>query len=99
MFDLTAGRIVMPSDAGPIGADCASYCGLVTTNCTGDNAQFEDSADCLAFCAGAGWTVGTVDDTAGATLGCHIYHAGVPAAGASSQIEALGSRRVGWSAP
>lgn len=69
-------------DSGPVTLDCAFYCGLVTTNCADEFAQYEDEADCLAFCAVAGWDVGTVDDMTGATLGCHIYHAGVPAAGA-----------------
>jgi hypothetical protein len=71
-----------PVDSGPVSITCAYYCGLVTTNCTDEFAQYNDMADCMSYCDAAGWDVGVEADTEGPTLGCHIYHAGVPAAGA-----------------
>ncbi len=65
--------------AGPT-LDCPSYCTEIQANCTGANAQYPDMAHCLGTCAA--FPVGTskVTDTAGDTLGCRIYHAGMPSA-------------------
>lgn len=69
------------TDAGPTtGPTCLTYCTQLTTNCSGVNAQYENMADCMDYCGSAGWTVGAETDTAGNTLGCRIYHGGVPAA-------------------
>ncbi|MFT5430903.1 MAG: hypothetical protein ACI9OJ_001582, partial [Myxococcota bacterium] len=57
---------------------CADYCAAITTSCTGDNAQYDSENACLAYCSDwAAIPPGTVDDTAGNTVGCRIYHAGV----------------------
>lgn len=64
-------------DAAPT-LDCRSYCTQIQTNCTEGNAQYPDEAHCMAACAS--FTVGnsTVSDMLGHTLGCRVYHAGVP---------------------
>ena len=57
---------------------CAEYCAVITDACVGDNAQYADEAACIAYCTGAGaFPIGTADDTAGNTVGCRSYHAGV----------------------
>ncbi|MDQ3031506.1 MAG: hypothetical protein M3Y87_03750 [Myxococcota bacterium] len=57
--------------------DCATYCGRIMTACTGDNAQFASMDNCMDTCGA--YDEGTIDDMAGNTLGCRIYHAGVAA--------------------
>jgi hypothetical protein len=67
-----------PAD-GSAGATptCAEYCSRITTNCTAENAQFTDSAECMSYCTAQGWDVGTDSaDQTGDTLGCRQYHAG-----------------------
>jgi hypothetical protein len=44
-------------------------------NCTGANAQYSASSECMNACAI--FPPGTLADTSGATLGCHLYHAGL----------------------
>ena len=44
------------ADAGEAGADgqvslCVAYCSAVTSNCTGDDAQYGDLKTCLDICA------------------------------------------------
>jgi hypothetical protein len=56
--------------------DCPSYCNLIQTNCTGANAQYPDLGHCLGSCAS--FAPGALGDMSGNTLGCRIYHAGVP---------------------
>ena len=63
-----------PTDAG-MATDCDRYCDAVLANCTGDNAQYDDRADCVDYCSGAGLPVGTAGEMAGNTLECRIYHA------------------------
>ena len=59
---------------------CEEYCAAITTACTGDNAQYTDEAACVAYCnTGAKLPPGTSADTAGNTIGCRAYHAGVAA--------------------
>lgn len=60
---------------------CAEYCGVVTANCSGANAQYADMADCMAYCATAGWPAGTRGEAANNTLACRTYHGGTPATG------------------
>lgn len=61
---------------------CASYCETVTTNCTGGNSQYLDSADCLSYCETyAQLPLGDASDTGGNTVGCRAYHAGVAGGG------------------
>ena len=57
---------------------CSYYCALVTTACTGDNAQYQTAEECLTYCDTWGQLpLGGVDDVDGNTVGCRIYHAGV----------------------
>ena len=57
---------------------CESYCQTVQEACTGDNAQYADEAECIAHCSAyAAWPTGANGDTAGNTIGCRSYHAGV----------------------
>lgn len=58
---------------------CQTYCTAVTSQCTGDNAQYIDMADCTSACANAAWPDGEAGDTTGNTTECRIYHAGDPA--------------------
>jgi hypothetical protein len=46
-------------------------------NCTGSNAEYVDSATCLAMCGA--FAAGTAGDTSGDTLACRTYHAGAAA--------------------
>lgn len=57
-------------DAGAL--TCAAYCTRILSVCTGANAQYGDEAECAAVCTG--FTVGTLGDTTGDTLGCRAYH-------------------------
>lgn len=66
---------------GGITNDCAGYCTQTMANCMGPNAQYDDAADCMAFCNAAGWPAGTPGETGGNTLACRIYHGGDPASG------------------
>ena len=61
------------TDAPPVTLDCASYCTTVQQNCTGGNAQYADSAHCMATCSSFG--VGALTDTSGNTLGCRLHYA------------------------
>jgi hypothetical protein len=54
--------------------DCTRYCDAMDTHC-GSNAQYADRAECEAYCAAAGWPVGTEGDMDGNTIECRIYHA------------------------
>lgn len=55
--------------------DCSTYCTAIQANCTAANAQYSDTAHCMATCAS--FTVGTstTTDPAGNTLGCRINYA------------------------
>ena len=68
--------------AGPTGGDtcgswCDNYCQLMAKNCTGSNAVY-DAATCMTKCATIP-TSGQVNDAAGNTIQCRIYHLGVAA--------------------
>lgn len=72
----------VPTDAPVvITNDCAGYCTQIGLNCTGDNAQYVDTADCMAQCTALAWPAGTPGASDGNTIACRIYHAGAPAAG------------------
>lgn len=65
-------------DAAP-NLDCRSYCDQIQDSCTGpEHAQYPDEAHCMAACASFPVGSSTVHDPTGHTLGCRIYHAGVP---------------------
>jgi hypothetical protein len=57
--------------------DCTSYCMAVQKSCTGANAQYADTAHCMATCAS--FSVGTSADTTGNTLGCRLHAAAAAA--------------------
>ena len=70
--------------AGPSGAGvcvdagaptCDGYCAQYFMNCVDDLNLYVDMADCLAQCAP--WYPGHTGDTAGNSIGCRDYHAGV----------------------
>ncbi len=63
----------------PATLDCKSYCAEVATNCTGANSQYTGDDSCMAVCKG--FPEGKLGDIEGNTLGCRIYHAGIPAVG------------------
>lgn len=60
--------------------DCAGYCAQMAINCTGDDAQYIDTADCMAQCTALNWPAGIPGDNSGNSLACRIYHGGDPAA-------------------
>jgi hypothetical protein len=63
---------------GPVGSSsCTTYCSNVVANCTGENIQYKDNADCMAYCNSAKWPAGVPDEMSGNTLACRIYHSGV----------------------
>lgn len=71
---------VLPGEDAPIATGgCATYCTQVTANCTAANAQYDDMADCMAYCTDVAWPAGADTDTTGNTLGCRLYHVGVAA--------------------
>jgi hypothetical protein len=68
----------VPVDMPPaIALDCATYCTTIAANCTGANAQYPDTAHCMGTCAA--FDLGTAGQISGNTLGCRLYHAGMPA--------------------
>jgi hypothetical protein len=52
--------------------DCESFCQLETTECTGDDQQYESVAQCMAVCNAL--PKGTADDQSGNTVACRKYH-------------------------
>ncbi|GMV41329.1 MAG: hypothetical protein AMXMBFR64_30450 [Myxococcales bacterium] len=67
-------------EPGPTEPTCEDYCATVMAACTGANAQYATEAACLTYCATQGkLPAGTLQDTAGNTIGCRIYHASVAA--------------------
>jgi hypothetical protein len=59
-----------------VSLDCTSYCTEVMADCTGANEQYKDMAGCMGVCAS--FPAGTIADMSGDTLGCRLYHGGVP---------------------
>ena len=66
------------SEADTCGTPCEAYCDQVTTNCTGDNAQHKDKAECLDWCKGK--PAGKWNDISGDSISCRAYHSSFPAA-------------------
>lgn len=55
---------------------CSDYCNKIMTACTGNNKQYIDAAQCMAYCTtNYKFPVGNVGDSDGNTLGCRTYHA------------------------
>lgn len=78
MTDTPMGMPDVPVDA-PASPGCTDYCTQVTANCTGANAQYDDMAECLAYCSSAAWPEGTAGEMSNNTLSCRLYHVGVAA--------------------
>lgn len=68
----TGGSTSSTGGAGGGAADCATYCDSITAHCTGDSAQYPDTATCMAVCGD--WSHGAMT---GNTVECHAYHASV----------------------
>src|SRR5262249_41062016 len=70
----TGGDAKQPSDAGsdaPITLACNDYCTTLMATCSGANAQFPDTASCVAACNAL--PPGTTSDTSGNTIGCREH--------------------------
>ena len=65
--------------ANTCGSWCDNYCHLAMTNCTGEQAIYDDSVACAAACAGFA-ADGAIGAAAGDTVQCRIYHLGVAGA-------------------
>ncbi len=59
-------------DATKVKPDCDSYCQLELAECTGNDAAYEDSAQCHAVCEAL--DKGLVTDISQNTVGCRKYH-------------------------
>lgn len=60
---------------------CETYCGLVMANCTGDDAQYASTEDCLALCAHlplTGPSQGGEGEKQAASVACRQYWANSP---------------------
>jgi hypothetical protein len=60
------------------GSWCEVYCDLMDANCSGQPAEYTDSAACLSACQSFS-ADGQIKDDMGDTVQCRIFHAGVPA--------------------
>jgi len=65
-----------PIDTAAAVPDCMTYCTNIQANCTGAMAQYPSMAQCMGTCGA--FAVGTIADTTGDTLGCRLYHSGMP---------------------
>jgi hypothetical protein len=63
-----------PADDVPT---CDEYCDLIMDNCVESTAQYPDLASCVAACPS--FATGELEDKAGNTIGCRIYHSGLAA--------------------
>jgi hypothetical protein len=61
------------------GTWCENYCDVLETTCRGSDQVFASPAECMTACA-AYPTDGLAGDTAGDSVQCRLYHAGIPAA-------------------
>jgi hypothetical protein len=60
--------------------DCTKYCGLVMSNCTGDDAQYASASECLSFCAHLpADSTPTTSEHDAPSLACRQYWADTPA--------------------
>jgi len=65
-----------PSGDDTCGSWCSVYCDLIQKNCAGSLQQYPDATSCMSACAAMNQS-GNIADTAGDTVQCRIYHAGV----------------------
>jgi hypothetical protein len=59
---------------GAVAQDCTSYCTAIQAACTGANAQYATTLECMNACSY--FPPGMAGDQTGFTLGCKIVHAG-----------------------
>ncbi len=79
-------------DAAAQEVSCTNYCTAVMANCTAENAQYGDMAECMSMCeTAAAWDLGAVDDTDVNSVGCRQYHAGAAADDAALHCPHAGS--------
>jgi len=86
-----------PSGGNTCGLWCDVYCDLVQKNCVGGNSQYADKPTCMTACALMSAN-GNQGDTAGDTVQCRIYHAGVagnPPSGATLHCPHAGKNGAG----
>jgi len=65
-----------PSGGGVCGSYCTVYCDLIQANCVGSNVQYPDTPTCMSACAQMPSSAPD-GSTAGDSVQCRIYHAGV----------------------
>jgi hypothetical protein len=72
-----------PIEAGPPQATCASYCQLMTVNCsTGQDTEYQQDPTmqlCLSMCNDLALDTGLLTDTNVNTLGCRVHYAALAA--------------------
>jgi hypothetical protein len=81
VVDLPDGGVELDAGVAPP-VTCQKYCDSVTQNCTGVNKQYDNEADCLAFCSHMPLEEtnrGGVDDKASPSIACRQYWADSPA--------------------
>ena len=87
------GTCVAPEDIIP---SCGTYCSAITDGCTGVDAQYISSNDCLGYCyMSVTWDAGSLADTAVNTLGCRQHWAEEAAEAAPDVNCAYGSASGG----
>jgi len=66
------------ADAASNAPSCSTYCAAVTSSCKDANAQYKSLEDCMTYCSvQSKIPAGSLNDIAGNTLGCRLYHATV----------------------
>lgn len=81
------------SSPNPTALDCPSYCGTITTACTGTLAQFSSMQNCLDTCGT--WTMGTAGEMTGNTLACRVTHVDLAKTGPDVHCEHAGPAGAG----
>ena len=71
-----------PTGGSVCGSLCENYCDLAMSNCTGDDALYNDNASCMTACEGFA-TDGAIGATSGNSVQCRIYHLGVAGSSAA----------------
>jgi hypothetical protein len=67
---------------------CENYCNVISTACTGTNAEYLTTATCLAMCANM--TLGTQGDMTGDTVACRQSFAEIAAANPGTNCPSAG---------
>ncbi len=72
----------------PPAPSCDTYCSVIEEACTGENSQYESTAACMTACGSM--ALGTSGDTAGDSVGCRTYHAGLASESAATHCPHAG---------